>query len=262
MDKIEFLGALSVEVTRRCNMHCAHCLRGEAENENLMPGLVDKLLDYTQVISDLTITGGEPSIALDQIDEVIDSLKHHDVPLYSFYCVTNGKENTLPFTQRMLELYAHCMEYGGEPECSGVALSKDRFHEEIPPINEQLLRGLTVFREDKMHFEKQQIIIPMGRAANLPTDGIRLLPAETCIGRMHGINITHEPVYVRTDDNGNRIITVDSNIGLTVNGDLIGEVDYAYDDMDDLIIGNVNDMPKVIRNLIEIAESSQKKEAS
>lgn len=52
---------LVLEVTRRCNMCCAHCLRGEAQNMDMQKETIDKLLDQTDSISMVTFSGGEPS---------------------------------------------------------------------------------------------------------------------------------------------------------------------------------------------------------
>ena len=35
--------SLILEVTRRCNMCCAHCLRGEAENIDMQKETIDKV---------------------------------------------------------------------------------------------------------------------------------------------------------------------------------------------------------------------------
>ena len=50
---------LVLEVTRRCNMCCAHCLRGEAQNMDMQKETIDKLLDQTDSISMVTFSGGE-----------------------------------------------------------------------------------------------------------------------------------------------------------------------------------------------------------
>lgn len=41
--KYVYFDSLAVEATRRCNMHCAHCLRGEAENKDISYEVMDAL---------------------------------------------------------------------------------------------------------------------------------------------------------------------------------------------------------------------------
>ena len=54
--------SLSIEITRQCNMCCIHCMRGDAENVNLDPNILNSFLKQVKDITTLTITGGEPSL--------------------------------------------------------------------------------------------------------------------------------------------------------------------------------------------------------
>ena len=55
---------LIIEITRRCNMACAHCLRGDAQNIDIDPSYMLKLLRDNNIdyISMVTFTGGEPTL--------------------------------------------------------------------------------------------------------------------------------------------------------------------------------------------------------
>lgn len=64
MDKITFEN-LTIELTRRCNMKCGHCLRGEAQEVDIDRKYIDSLLDQTELIGGMFFTGGEPTLALD-----------------------------------------------------------------------------------------------------------------------------------------------------------------------------------------------------
>ena len=41
---------LLVEITRKCQLRCAHCLRGDAQNINMSHKIIDKLLESVCVI--------------------------------------------------------------------------------------------------------------------------------------------------------------------------------------------------------------------
>lgn len=59
-----------IEVTRRCNMCCAHCLRGDAEAVDIQERYIDAFLDSfanAGYISSLTFTGGEISLNIPAI---------------------------------------------------------------------------------------------------------------------------------------------------------------------------------------------------
>ena len=49
MEKIVF-NQLTVEITRKCNMAFAHCLRGDAENVDLTNMDIDGVLDQAEAI--------------------------------------------------------------------------------------------------------------------------------------------------------------------------------------------------------------------
>lgn len=54
-----------IEITRRCNMCCAHCLRGDAENIDIQERYIDAFLDSFEkgaCISYIVFSGGEISL--------------------------------------------------------------------------------------------------------------------------------------------------------------------------------------------------------
>ena len=85
MKKMRIYSANSVfiEVTRRCNMCCAHCLRGDAENIDIQEKYIDAFLDSFEkgaCISSLTFTGGEISLnyVIYQMHEDILNQRYHE----------------------------------------------------------------------------------------------------------------------------------------------------------------------------------------
>lgn len=67
-----------IEVTRRCNMCCAHCLRGDAESIDIQEKYIDAFLDNFEkgaYISSLTFTGGEISLNIPAIRYTLKAVK-------------------------------------------------------------------------------------------------------------------------------------------------------------------------------------------
>ena len=60
------LNEFAIEITRKCNMKCAHCLRGEAQKRNIHKKYITKVLEDISSIGSLTITGGEPTLNMFQ----------------------------------------------------------------------------------------------------------------------------------------------------------------------------------------------------
>lgn len=91
---------IAIEVTRRCNMACKHCLHGEAENLDISHKTIDNILTplIGQSIGGITFTGGEPSLNVDAIQHTLDFCKKNNISVSSFYVVTNGKRIAIETT--------------------------------------------------------------------------------------------------------------------------------------------------------------------
>lgn len=128
-----------IEVTRRCNMECEHCLRGDAEDMDISDEYLDSFFSKIDQISTLAITGGEPSLVPGRIRAIVDAIKRHNVGVDSFYLVTNAKSVPDDFLMAMFDLYMECEDN----EWSRLCYSNDDFHEEVPKKN---IEKLSVFR--------------------------------------------------------------------------------------------------------------------
>ena len=61
---------LFIEVTRRCNMSCKHCLRGDAQNLDIKLESIDLFLSKlkNKCFKRILFTGGEPSLNVEAIE--------------------------------------------------------------------------------------------------------------------------------------------------------------------------------------------------
>lgn len=67
-----------IEITRRCNMCCAHCLRGDAENVDIQEKYIDAFLDSFSnggYIGTIIFTGGEISLNIPAIRYILKAVK-------------------------------------------------------------------------------------------------------------------------------------------------------------------------------------------
>lgn len=83
-----------IEITRRCNMCCAHCIRGDAENVDIQERYIDAFLDSFDkgaCISSIVFSGGEISLNIPAIRYILKAVKERNISVGSFYMVTNGK---------------------------------------------------------------------------------------------------------------------------------------------------------------------------
>lgn len=83
---------ISVELTRRCNMKCAFCERGDAQNLNISKEVIDKLLDMCEKIDVMSfrLNGGEPLLNKDGLIYLIDEIIRRKINCTQFQLFTNG----------------------------------------------------------------------------------------------------------------------------------------------------------------------------
>lgn len=137
MNKITF-ERLDIELTRRCNMACAHCMRGDAQNIDIDRKHIDAILEQTQLIGKLFFTGGEPFLALDTMEYIADQLCKRGIPLLNFEVITNGSIldskviNIIKRYKKIIDTSCkHCLN--GYNAAEGVSrcivgVSLDRYH--------------------------------------------------------------------------------------------------------------------------------------
>lgn len=135
------LDNLMIEVTRRCNMSCEHCLRGCSENIDLNTDYIVSLLNQIESINSVTFTGGEPSLNVQAIDYFLEKCKEKDIYIGSFYIATNGFAINENFVLACLKLYSYC----SDKECCQVHVSNDYFHANEGCYSTELLDGLSFF---------------------------------------------------------------------------------------------------------------------
>ncbi len=219
--------SLVIEVTRRCNISCLHCLRGEQEKINMQLKYVDALFSQINYIGILTFTGGEPQLAPETIDKILISAKKHSVDVGNFYCATNGLVNSKKFLYSMVDWYEFCLEN----DMSAVDLSNDYYHVEQGRVekDELRLRALKFFHEKhgKTEYNHNDHWILEGRAAEMGLKGHTLKPDKICV--------------YNYDENTLRI---ENTLYLNCRGKLINGCDWSYESQrkrKDIQIGSVID---------------------
>lgn len=81
---------LMLEVTRRCNLQCEHCMRGEAQNIDMPTKILKKALTQFDEIFYLTLTGGDPFLAPQVIEELVSIIINNKMKVVHLSLVENG----------------------------------------------------------------------------------------------------------------------------------------------------------------------------
>lgn len=232
---------LVIETTRRCNMACAHCLRGDSENKDMDFDTLLPFLQHVSSISTITFSGGEPTLNVPIMEQTLSYVKEHDIPVYGFYIVTNGKIIPDEFLTTVIKWYAYCTVCGADEYSCGISLSKDNFHTEIPYENESILKGFSFYRDDKTTNFKKTPLIPRGNALYLDT-------------REFKTRIHEDEENIRIDDFDETTDTYqlsDATVYISVNGDILADCDYSYEEMENIAVGNTCNMPAFFNYLQE-----------
>lgn len=213
-----------IELTRRCNMNCAHCLRGCAENIDIAKATINKALQNVQNIPTLTLTGGEPSLVPELIQYTVNRIISQGIDLGSLYIVTNGKQ----YSQKMVNAMRKAYKYAYEPELCGLCVSIDKFHDGSHKDAWYRYMDEPFFQRDKENPDLEKYLINEGNALYNGI-GKRNLNVHTFI----------KSEYTTIDD---KEVTLDDDLlYVNVHGDVLLNCDVSYENQEDFSIGNLYD---------------------
>ena len=177
MEKVVF-NQLTIEVTRKCNMACGHCLRGDAENVDLTSMDIDSVLDQTEAIGRLIITGGEPTLNMGAIQHIANGIAWRGIPVMRAQIVTNGllyEERLVTLAKRFAEIIRLTQIHGygnmaRETWRVSIGVSLDRYHEAPETCKKNYVRYKNTMRDFAEVLQIRHGNAPRneGRAANLP----------------------------------------------------------------------------------------------
>jgi len=243
MEKLK-ISDLVIEITRKCNMVCDHCLRGNSQKKDIDFKHIDILLDKIKQIGSITFTGGEPSLNPEAIEYFVDACEKRNISVDTFYIATNAKTVTQKFLSVIMKLYMFC-DY---KEYCNISISNDQFHER----NKSNIELLKMFRfvADRYKTEKSDEKA-YSRSSDLINQGLY------AINYNNGSDIKISPLYLEFDNDDNE---VEQMIYLNCKGNIINGCDWSYKNQDSprRIICNVEDFG--IKALFEYNQKQFKEE--
>lgn len=130
------LDGLDLEITRKCNYHCKHCGRGEAQNITISKEIIDRLFDcIDNTIDAILLTGGEPLLAIDMIEYFCNKLLNSKMNVSTLEIITNGNVS-VKANNRLLQIFKALIKEKNIL-CS-IGISDDKFHAEQDESGEYL----------------------------------------------------------------------------------------------------------------------------
>lgn len=218
------LNNLVLEVTRRCNLECGHCLRGDPQNRDLDIDVIYALFNRVNYISEISFTGGEPSIAAPHIDRILSVAKEKNVEIGNFYLATNAVEISDYFLRTIFDWWLYC----SDNETTALHWSNSYYHDSqgCPENNRKKLSAFKFagpkHEEDSFDFRYYDPS-NAGGSSGLVMDGRGRY--QTNRGKDEFIS----PVPVEYYDNS---ATVEELIYITVDGTIISGCDFSYETME------------------------------
>lgn len=221
---------LFIEVTRKCNMECQHCLRGDAMNINIKHNYITELLEQVDSICEVTFSGGEPSLNVDALEFFLSEAERLEVEIGSFYIATNGLNVNADFVIFCLKMYSYC---NYKENCT-LHVSNDYFHSVEGRFNIDLLSGLSFFSKkfvkDDFNYNNMSSIINEGRAMD----------------------------FFDNNENKNNVIEIktiddfdEAQIYLNCKGEIINGCNWSYINQSKNIICKVSELEKYYQEICE-----------
>lgn len=252
---------LMLETTRRCNMKCVHCLRGDAEDLDMSHDVIKNLFAEISSVDVLTFSGGEPSIAVPVLRDALQECVRNSVDIREVYIVTNGLVVSDKFIQACRDWDAYCLNrqlmpaskdrYTGGYEARRllknvlenngwertgcmVSLSLDTYHDDIPAGNLVRLASLPHLLLDKAHEERDDYawILHEGRAAFNGMGDPEMRDKMKWVYGDEGRRISLE---TRPDGSA-----YTEELYVNAEGGLLKHCDFSYETQDDHILGHVD----------------------
>lgn len=222
IQKYAFEG-IYIELTRNCNLRCAHCMLGEPQDVTITPEIIDALLSQTSSIARLTIGGGEPLLELNMFEYLLNALERYNVPVLGLGLVHNG---TI-FNERVMQIINDYLKRNPK-SLSKIEVSADIFHDrERSERCTEFYKSLAGERCEVALHRGFKALRHSGRVwGKRSVCGVPTLSISDAAIRSHRLNVTADNV-------------IRCSMHLAANGNLIYGGDISFDTADKLALGNV-----------------------
>lgn len=151
--------SIIIEATRRCNMSCPHCLRGDAQNVDMNISYIDSFLSNfkNKNVLGLLFTGGETTLAPEIIDYTLNCLVKFNIHVGHIEIFSNGKS----VSNKFISIWnKYCDKF-----MMDFYISFDDYHEQLSDNDYLQLSKLRNVQSKFLNADETNIA-PLGRAKN------------------------------------------------------------------------------------------------
>lgn len=229
---------LGIELTRKCNEMCAHCLRGPAENIDLSKEVIDSLFDNNDIrlIENLLLSGGEPTMNGKALNYLVDKIIEKKVVVGIYRVIVNGTYYSEEFGNAIKRLHEYIDKVGWNRECNvmyansfgRIGISQDQYHKKARQEVLDKLKELPskiVILDDNYNSKR---LLPYGRALE------------------NDLSSNKPDISKLTNIDGSYLIMKYGREGIQINkqyicsnGNVCLDPNYPFEVLDEYRIGNV-----------------------
>lgn len=183
---------LEMIITKKCNLKCAHCMRGAASNKDMSEEVINATLQQIKSVGNLAISGGEPLLALDTLEKIFTYVIDNKIFLDEYSLVTNCAKDPKELIRLFDYFEAYVKQTSRNPkENKGlIAISIDNYHyQELSKLDktsqDEILQYMKDLSKTPYFYSFKTInkkLFAAGNAVNLPKkDTVVLRPMQTYI---------------------------------------------------------------------------------
>ena len=225
-------------ITRNCQLECEHCFRGGRQDINMSPRTIKNLFKNIASVKHLVITGGEPFLAVDALQELADIIIKKNIRIHELSIITNMVTLSPKILNIMKKLSrSSCIEN------LYILVSDDVFHElelERLGLKEQRDKNINKFKGenitcvfDPVYFNSSEFPYPIlpimkrGRACKIPEE--RLKEIGYRIGKIIELTPVDESQWLQPEIRDNSVV---GDVNIDVFGNLVGTA-KTYEEQDE-----------------------------
>lgn len=226
---------ITIEVTRRCNLNCKHCMRGDCQNIDIDYRYIDLLLKCNHYIYKLFFSGGEPLLNTQAIIYAINKIIEENLFVFSIGFNTNATiydekliSNLLKYQEYCLKKFPELYQSNDISNSVGIIFSNDQFHNYDPKIIEKYK-----YLSDKINFQKT------GTLDELEDEIILSGKAKGNFYFGKYFNFENKTIEIEKLDSNSYLFS--NYFYITSKGDITTQGDGSYIDMDHYNLGNLEE---------------------
>ena len=234
------VNTLTLELTRKCNLKCEHCLRGNAQNKSMSEQTMLQIFNHIDSVDTLSIGGGEPSLAIKELECLYNVLVQTNTQVQDIFLVTNGKKVSKPLIKSFAKLYS-LLPY---PEWSQFGISNDIYH-----VAERGYHVTPASYVDELYDPKNTDLHNLPESifyTHLDGDRMKIFAR----GRAKNWGDNYDPYLdnIRLNSLSNPTV-IDGEMYIAYDGTVVGDANMSYNDMRKYSRGNVHQWFDLMINL-------------